>query len=45
MDFALKLRRIPQRQIKDKIGEDAGVLGITKYLDRKPKVLSGGQGQ
>ncbi|MBB5152484.1 ABC transporter ATP-binding protein [Saccharopolyspora phatthalungensis] len=45
MGFALKLRRMPAAQIKDKVAEAAAMLDLTKYLDRKPKALSGGQRQ
>ena len=45
MAFGLKLRRIPKEQIKEKVEEAAEILGLTAYLDRKPKALSGGQRQ
>ncbi|MEV0054791.1 sn-glycerol-3-phosphate ABC transporter ATP-binding protein UgpC [Saccharopolyspora shandongensis] len=45
MGFALKLRRMPGSQIKEKVAEAAAMLDLTKYLDRKPKALSGGQRQ
>ena len=45
MAFALKLRKMPKDQIKEKVMEAAEILGITEYLDRKPKALSGGQRQ
>ena len=45
MAFALKLRRTPQPEIEKKVNEVAAILGITHYLDRKPKALSGGQRQ
>ena len=43
--FPLKLREMPQDQIDTKVSEAARTLGITEYLDRKPKALSGGQRQ
>ncbi|MBR3235526.1 MAG: ABC transporter ATP-binding protein [Atopobiaceae bacterium] len=43
--FPLKLRKMPQDQIDAKVMEAAQTLGITEYLDRKPKALSGGQRQ
>ena len=43
--FPLKLRKLPKDQIDAKVNEAAEVLGITEYLDRKPKALSGGQRQ
>ncbi len=45
MAFALKLKRTPKAQIEEKVNEVAKILGITQYLDRKPKALSGGQRQ
>ena len=45
MAFALALRRVPQDQIDKKVREVAEILGITQYLERKPKALSGGQRQ
>ena len=43
--FALKLKKLPKDEIKKKVDEAAEILGITQYLDRKPKALSGGQRQ
>ena len=43
--FPLKLRKLPQNEIDVKVNEAAEILGITEYLDRKPKALSGGQRQ
>jgi multiple sugar transport system ATP-binding protein len=45
MAFALKLRHMPKDQIKKKVDEVAGSLGIEKLLARKPRQLSGGQRQ
>ncbi len=45
MAFALKLRKMPKQEIDRKVREAAEILGITEYLDRKPKALSGGQRQ
>ena len=45
MAFALKLKRTPKAVIDEKVNEVANILGITQYLDRKPKALSGGQRQ
>jgi multiple sugar transport system ATP-binding protein len=45
MAFALKLRKIPKKEIEQKVGEAAKILGITDLLRRKPKALSGGQRQ
>ena len=45
MAFSLKLKKVPKDEIKRKVMEAAEILGITEYLDRKPKALSGGQRQ
>jgi multiple sugar transport system ATP-binding protein len=45
MAFALKLRKYPKNEILTRVNEAAEILGIKKYLDRKPKELSGGQRQ
>ena len=45
MAFSLKLRKLPKNEIDTKVKEAAEILGITEYLDRKPKALSGGQRQ
>ncbi|SEH42627.1 MULTISPECIES: ABC transporter ATP-binding protein [Atopobiaceae] len=45
MAFPLKLRKLPKDEIDRKVREAAETLGITEYLDRKPKALSGGQRQ
>ncbi len=45
MAFALKMRKIPRRQIKQRICETAALLGIEELLHRKPHSLSGGQRQ
>ena len=45
MAFSLKLKKVPKDEIDRKVKEAAEILGITQYLDRKPKALSGGQRQ
>ena len=45
MGFALKLKGVPKPEIEKKVREAAGLLDLTKYLERKPKALSGGQRQ
>ena len=45
MAFALKLRKLPKKEIDQKVREAAAILDITEYLQRKPKALSGGQRQ
>lgn len=43
--FALKIRKLPQAEIKTRVETTANLLGLSNYLDRKPKQLSGGQRQ
>ena len=43
--FGLKLRKTKKDEIKRRVDEAAGILGLEKLLDRKPKALSGGQRQ
>ena len=45
MSFALKLRKIPKSEIKERVNEAAQILGIYDLLDRTPRQLSGGQRQ
>jgi multiple sugar transport system ATP-binding protein len=45
MGFALKLAKMPKREIKQRVEEAAKVLDLTEHLDRKPANLSGGQRQ
>ena len=45
MAFALKTARMPKDVIHEKVTEAARILGITEYLERKPRALSGGQRQ
>ena len=43
--FGLKLRKYPKAEIKKRVNDAAGILGIEELLERKPKALSGGQRQ
>ncbi|MDQ2186928.1 ABC transporter ATP-binding protein [Alcaligenaceae bacterium A4P071] len=43
--FGLRLRKTPAEDIKTQVNWAAGMLGIEKLLDRKPRQLSGGQMQ
>lgn len=45
MSFALRLQKRPKKEIDQKIGDVAEMLGLTDYLHRKPAELSGGQRQ
>jgi multiple sugar transport system ATP-binding protein len=43
--FGLRLRKAPKSEIDQRVREAAHVLGLTEFLDRKPRNLSGGQRQ
>lgn len=43
--FGLKLRKVPKKEIKEKVTAVSKILGIEDLLERKPKQLSGGQRQ
>ena len=43
--FSLRLQKMPEDVIYDKVTNAAEILGITEYLLRKPRALSGGQRQ
>ncbi len=43
--FGLTLRKVPKDEIRRRVDEVAEILGLTEYLDRKPRNLSGGQRQ
>jgi multiple sugar transport system ATP-binding protein len=43
--FPLRLRNVPEEQVRARVTEAAGVLELTENLDRKPANLSGGQRQ
>ena len=45
LEFPLELRKVPKEQMDKQVEEAAEILGITEYLNRKPKALSGGQRQ
>ncbi|MCI8992952.1 MAG: sn-glycerol-3-phosphate ABC transporter ATP-binding protein UgpC [Eubacterium sp.] len=45
MEFPLKLQKMDPAEIKRRVEEAAEILGITQFLERKPKALSGGQRQ
>ncbi len=45
MAFSLRTMKMPRAEIHRKVTEAAESLGITEYLERKPKALSGGQRQ
>jgi len=45
MSFGLKLKKYPREEIMRRVNEAAEILGIKKYLNRKPRQLSGGERQ
>lgn len=45
MAFSLKIHKLPKDEIDRRVRNAAEILGITEYLQRKPKAMSGGQCQ
>ncbi|CAA9361005.1 MAG: Glycerol-3-phosphate ABC transporter, ATP-binding protein UgpC [uncultured Nocardioidaceae bacterium] len=45
MGFALKMAKVPKDEARKRVEDAAKLLGLTEYLERKPKALSGGQRQ
>ena len=45
MAFSLRLKKMPQKEVYEKVTNAAEILGITEFLARKPRALSGGQRQ
>jgi len=45
MEFPLRMRKMPRAEIDARVEDAAEILGISEFLDRKPKALSGGQRQ
>lgn len=45
MAFPLRLKKLPQDEVYERVTNAAQILGITEYLTRKPRALSGGQRQ
>jgi multiple sugar transport system ATP-binding protein len=43
--FGLRLRKIPKKEVDERVREAARILGLEEFLDRKPRALSGGQRQ
>src|SRR6476619_4483295 len=43
--FGLRLRKTPKSEVEERIAWAAKLLGLTPYLQRRPKELSGGQRQ
>ena len=45
MSFSLKMAKVPADERKKRVEDAAKILGLTEFLERKPKALSGGQRQ
>ena len=45
LGYGLKMRKMPKDEIKRRVTEAAGLLGLEDLLDRRPGALSGGQRQ
>jgi multiple sugar transport system ATP-binding protein len=45
MAFGLRRRKVPEVEVQKKVRAAAETLGLTQYLDRKPRELSGGERQ
>jgi multiple sugar transport system ATP-binding protein len=45
LGYGLKVRRMPKREIAQRVEEVAAMLGLAELLDRRPAQLSGGQRQ
>jgi multiple sugar transport system ATP-binding protein len=45
MAFSLLYRKLPRKEIDARVRAAAEILGLTAYLDRRPRQLSGGQRQ
>jgi multiple sugar transport system ATP-binding protein len=43
--FGLKLRKLPKKEVKERVERAARTLQIEEFLKRKPRALSGGQRQ
>jgi multiple sugar transport system ATP-binding protein len=43
--FGLKLRKLPKKEVSERVHRAANILEIEEFLKRKPRALSGGQRQ
>jgi len=43
--FPLRMRKIPKQEIAERVKKTLGIVQLTKFADRKPAQLSGGQAQ
>ncbi len=45
MSFGLKIKKVPKKEIDQRVRKAAEILEITELLERRPKAMSGGQRQ
>ena len=45
LGYGLKVRKVPKDEVRRRVDEVAGLLGLGEMLERKPQQLSGGQRQ
>ena len=45
LEFPLRMRRLPKREIETRVQETAALLELTRLLERRPAQLSGGERQ
>ena len=45
LEFSLKLEKLPEREVAERVAGTISVLELDPYLDRRPSELSGGQQQ
>jgi sn-glycerol 3-phosphate transport system ATP-binding protein len=45
MAYGLKIRKMPDAEIRERVNKAAGILELSHLLERKPRQLSGGQRQ
>jgi ABC-type sugar transport system ATPase subunit len=43
--FGLVVREVPKREVRERVGEAAALVGVTELLERRPYQLSGGERQ
>jgi multiple sugar transport system ATP-binding protein len=43
--FPLKVKKVPKERIREIVQKQANLLGLSEFMQRKPKTLSGGQRQ
>ena len=43
--FSLRIKKVPENEVYERVTRAAEILGISEYLLRKPRALSGGQRQ